>query len=200
MDQAVGLRERKRLATRAAIVDAATTLFLERGVRATTIADIAEAAGLARRTFFLHFASKEDVLFHHVEDYTDLALAAISELEDTASAWDAVQSAVLALVDAFDAPETRIDNLAELRVRAIRDAAGLPGSLVVRLQSVQARLLDALRRRHPDPAAWPTIAAHLGACVGAASGAAQSSAPGDLPRDLPAAMRSAVQRAGAGFR
>jgi AcrR family transcriptional regulator len=196
MPQGSGLRERKRRATRTAIIDAATTLFLERGMQATTIADITEAAGLARRTFFLHFASKEDVLFHHVEDYSDLALATVAGLEETASAWEAVQAAMLALVDAFDSPETRIDALAELRVLAVREASGLPASLVMRLQRLQARLLAALQRRHPDPAQWPVLAAHLGACIGSAAGAAQACPV----EQIPAAMRRAVRLAGAGFR
>ncbi|KQQ52618.1 TetR family transcriptional regulator [Plantibacter sp. Leaf314] len=42
---------------------AAMELFAERGFSATTVPDIAEAAGLTTRTFFRHFADKRDVLF-----------------------------------------------------------------------------------------------------------------------------------------
>ena len=38
-------------------------LYLERGYEQTTVADIAERAGLTSRTFFRHFADKREVLF-----------------------------------------------------------------------------------------------------------------------------------------
>lgn len=59
----MGLRERKREQTQLALADAALALFAERGYDATTIADIAERAGVSPRTFFAHHPSKEHVLF-----------------------------------------------------------------------------------------------------------------------------------------
>lgn len=43
--------------------DAAIALFTEQGYERTTVAEIAERAGLTERTFFNHFASKREVLF-----------------------------------------------------------------------------------------------------------------------------------------
>lgn len=57
-----GLRERKRAANRAATVDAAYALFVERGYDRVTIGDICEAADIAPRTFFRYFSGKEDVI------------------------------------------------------------------------------------------------------------------------------------------
>jgi AcrR family transcriptional regulator len=55
-------RARKKSATARTIVDAAMTLFAKRGFAATTIDDIAERAGIGRRTFFRYFPTKEDIV------------------------------------------------------------------------------------------------------------------------------------------
>jgi AcrR family transcriptional regulator len=57
------LIERRHQQTRIAIADAAVALFLERGYTETTMEDIAEAAGVSRRTAYRHFPSKDDLVF-----------------------------------------------------------------------------------------------------------------------------------------
>ena len=42
---------------------AAMDLYVERGYEQTTVADIADRAGVTARTFFRHFADKREVLF-----------------------------------------------------------------------------------------------------------------------------------------
>jgi AcrR family transcriptional regulator len=59
----VSLREQKKIAAWVAIRDAALALFEEQGFEATTIEEIAEAAGVSRATFFNYFPSKEAVVF-----------------------------------------------------------------------------------------------------------------------------------------
>lgn len=57
-----GLREIKRRATHRRIAEVGIRLFLERGYDATRLEDIAEAAGISRRTFFAYFRSKDEIL------------------------------------------------------------------------------------------------------------------------------------------
>lgn len=191
-----GIRERKRAETRSAVVRAATRLFLERGVTGTSIDDIAAGAGIARRTFFLHFPSKEDVLFHYLEDHVGRAGRVVADLPARADAAQGVRAVMGVLVDLFEDPRAGTDELADLRAQLMAGSRGLPGSLVVRLQRAQSDLGAALRERFPDPDAWPSLSAHLGACMGAAAAAAVAV---ERPGERAPAIRDAVERASAGF-
>ncbi|MEE1755254.1 TetR/AcrR family transcriptional regulator [Streptomyces sp. SP18CS02] len=56
-----GLRERKKRATRAALVAAAMRLAAEQGAEHVTVDAISEAAGVSPRTFFNYFDTRDDV-------------------------------------------------------------------------------------------------------------------------------------------
>jgi AcrR family transcriptional regulator len=62
MTQGYGLRDRKKAKLERALFTEAIRLFEERGYAGTSVDDIAAAADVSRKTFFRHFASKEDVV------------------------------------------------------------------------------------------------------------------------------------------
>ncbi|MFD3549282.1 TetR/AcrR family transcriptional regulator [Streptomyces sp. NPDC058655] len=71
-----GLRESKKQETRQLISDHATRLFLAQGFERTTVAEIAAAARVAKKTVTNYFARKEDLAFDRQEAFTaGLALA-----------------------------------------------------------------------------------------------------------------------------
>ncbi|MGV0805836.1 TetR/AcrR family transcriptional regulator [Mycolicibacterium setense] len=63
-----GVREARRLETRARLFDAALAEISDRGLAAADVSAIAAAAGVARGTFYFHFPTKEHVLIEAERD------------------------------------------------------------------------------------------------------------------------------------
>jgi AcrR family transcriptional regulator len=64
-----GLRERKKRATRRAISDAATALFMAKGFDNTSVAEIAEVVGVSAQTVLNYFPAKSDLFFDENDWY-----------------------------------------------------------------------------------------------------------------------------------
>jgi AcrR family transcriptional regulator len=75
---------------------AAFELYAERGYEETTVAEIAERAGLTERTFFRHFADKREVLFGGSHRLQDLMVGAVTSAPASAAPIDAVGAALQA--------------------------------------------------------------------------------------------------------
>jgi AcrR family transcriptional regulator len=116
-----GLRERKKQQTREAIHRAAMRLFSERGFEATTIADIAEAADIAPRTFFGYFPSKEDVVF---ADFPETLEALGRQLDDRAESETAIDAIRAWIEGKLDEVDLR-DEQERCRKRVIADSPAL---------------------------------------------------------------------------
>ncbi|MEV6007083.1 TetR family transcriptional regulator [Streptomyces sp. NPDC051976] len=71
------MAERKRRLVSSELSEAALQLLALKGFDAVTIDEIAAAAGVSKRTFFRHFASKEDVV---VQFLTDMGAGMRAEL------------------------------------------------------------------------------------------------------------------------
>lgn len=92
-----GLRERTRRAVHREIAEAGMELFLEQGFEETTIDQIAEAAGISRRSFFRYFATKEDVVLGDLIDRGHRVRSALIARPPEEAPWAAVRAALLAL-------------------------------------------------------------------------------------------------------
>lgn len=79
MTTEMGLRESKKQETRQLISDHATRLFIERGFERTTIAEIAAAARVAKKTVTNYFPRKEDLALDHHEAFTEGLARAVAE-------------------------------------------------------------------------------------------------------------------------
>ncbi|WP_261564947.1 TetR/AcrR family transcriptional regulator [Frankia gtarii] len=100
MEPPPGLRERTRRAVRSELMTVAMSLFAEQGYDATTIDQIASAAGLSKRSFFRYFASKEEVILVNFEAFGRALADAVGQRPPQEGAW-------LALRRAFDLVEER---------------------------------------------------------------------------------------------
>lgn len=65
----LGLRERKKARTRAAIRDAAIELFAQRGFEAVRVAEVAERADVSEATVYNYFPTKEDLVYGRLETF-----------------------------------------------------------------------------------------------------------------------------------
>lgn len=97
---------------RGRLVQAAMELYLERGFGQTTVAQIAERAGVTERTFFRHFADKREMLFDGSSRLQHLMVDAVAGAPASATPLDAVGAALDAVGTVFvdlDHSRTRQD-------------------------------------------------------------------------------------------
>jgi AcrR family transcriptional regulator len=175
-DGATGLRERKKRETRDALARVALELFVERGYDETTLAEIADAAGVSTRTIFAYYPSKEDILFANVQTMSDALAQALAERPAGVDALTALREFILSsehqkseldckLGEMIAADPTlashkraRIAQLQEVLAAAIADDLGV-GPDDLRPQVAAASLtaaFEVLERQERDPSTPPT--------------------------------------------
>jgi AcrR family transcriptional regulator len=95
----LGLRERKKLATRAALSWAALTLATERGLENTLVEDIAAMANVSPRTFSNYFSSKEEAIVAISTDRIAGIVAAFRARPVDEPLWESLIAAMLTPYD-----------------------------------------------------------------------------------------------------
>jgi AcrR family transcriptional regulator len=129
------------------LTDAALDLFAEWGFEQTTVADIAERAGLTPRTFFRYFADKRDVLFAGSAEWKAHMVAALREtLDETGTTDSPLQAVTTALGRSGDEVLGERREFARRRQRIIAANDELRERELVKLAAVAAAFADTLRQ------------------------------------------------------
>jgi len=162
----IGLRERKKAKTRAAIQRHALRLFRTRGYDETTVDDIAAAAEVSSSTFFRYFPAKEDVVLY--DDLDPVLWEAIrrqpGELAPIAAIRRALRETWSKLSDSeieqMRERERLMRSVPELQMRMVQEMVRTVGDLA-------AAIARRERRRADDFGARTVAGAVLGALLSA---------------------------------
>ncbi|MEU6641856.1 TetR family transcriptional regulator [Saccharomonospora sp. NPDC046836] len=185
---------RRRL--RHALTVAAIDLFLKQGYDATTVDEIASAAGVGRRTFFRYFRSKEDAIFPNHEEVLQDIERLFAGADETRNPVEVACAGVSLVLDFYLAdPDVSVKRYALTRtVRSLRDKEV---ASVDQYQRVLAGYLRGRFERVGDP-----LADLRGSVIAAAVAAAhnhvlrrwlRSGGAGDAHADAEQAFRLVVE-------
>ncbi|MBZ5736985.1 TetR/AcrR family transcriptional regulator [Nocardioides mangrovi] len=133
---------------RGRLEEAALELFAEHGYDQTTVAQIADRAGLTERTFYRHFADKREVLFGGGTVLEEALAAAVREAPAEAAPYDVVAEALVRAASFLD--EQRRDH-APRRQAVIEAHAELRERELGKMAAWVSTLADGLRERGVEP-------------------------------------------------
>lgn len=185
---------RRRATSREELERAAFSLFAARGFEATTVDEIAAAAGIGRRTFFRYFASKNDIPWGAFEQELERMRARLRACPPQVPLMDAIREA---LVD-FNRVEDAQLPLHRRRMELILRVPALFAHSALRFtawREVIAEFAAARTGQRPGQLAPQAIAhAVLGVCV-----AAYEHWLDDPDADLSALLDGAMRELAAAF-
>lgn len=160
---------RRKITTAAELEQVAFDLFDEQGFERTTIADIAAAAGIARRTFFHYFPSKNDIPWGDFEAGLERMRAEFGALPDDVPLMEAVRHCLVEFnrVPDYQVPAHR------RRMRLIMGVPALQAHSTLRFESWREVVAECVGHRlgQPSTALIPQTIAH--AALGVALAAYQ---------------------------
>jgi AcrR family transcriptional regulator len=128
---------------RARLQEAALALYRERGYDETTVAQIAERAGLTKRTFFRYFTDKREVLFAGSELLEQQMVAAIAAAPASATPLGLIGTALDAAAGRFE----EVREFAGPRHAIIASSHELQERELIKAASLAAAMAGALRAR-----------------------------------------------------
>jgi AcrR family transcriptional regulator len=196
----VGLRERKKQQTRRALRDAALHLAVTRGLDHVRTEDIAEAAGVAPRTFRNYFANKYDAIVDRHVDRSGRTAAELRARPLDEPLWEALEHAVLAPFLADGRVDRAPDPERMAALRLVLAEPALQAEIVkVRLDADRELARAIADRTGTDPAIdlYPLLVAAAVAAAGAA--ATQRWLHADPPVPLASVVAEAIRALAAGL-
>ncbi|GGF45080.1 TetR family transcriptional regulator [Marmoricola endophyticus] len=132
------------MTTRGRLVAGMADAIVEKGFPATTVADVVRHARTSRRTFYEHFASREDCYVALLADLNEQLIARISAAVDPAAdVATQVRQAVQAWIDGSEEEPA-------LTLTWIRDSAGHPSARDIQVRS-QERFVTLVRQIASGP-------------------------------------------------
>jgi AcrR family transcriptional regulator len=144
----VGLRERKKTATRQALHEAAVRLAVQRGVDNVTVEAIADAAGVSRRTFSNYFTGKEQALLYGDEMRVRRLLDLVHARPASEPPWTALTRAAEQLT--AEDPDDYAGRL--FQTRPLRRHPALLAAQVAAFATAERELAAEIVRRMPGDA------------------------------------------------
>ena len=164
---------------------AALELYRERGFDRTTVAEIAERAGLTERTFFRYFADKREVLFAAASTLEEFLVASVN---DAPAALPPIE-AIAAALEAAGALFEERGEFARARAAIITANPELQERELIKLASIASALAGALCRRGVAASA-ASLTAEAGIAVFKV--AFERWVNEDNPRELPKLIRESL--------
>ncbi|WP_206074650.1 TetR/AcrR family transcriptional regulator [Antribacter gilvus] len=164
----------RTLRTRARILDAALDLFERQGYDATTVNQVAEAAGVTPMTFFRHFATKDAVLV--TDPYDPLIAEAVGDQPGHLPPLERTRRGLLAALGDITPTE---DATARRRVALVARSPSLRAAVAVGTEATQDAIVERLVADGTDRLDAAIAAA---ACLAATTAAllAWGTAPDDV--------------------
>jgi len=137
------LREQQKAATRDQLIRKGIELYLKQGFENTTVDQIVEPLGIAKRTFFRYFKSKEEVVFVFYEDKTAHLVAELKNRPKDESPFKAVCEALSLQLQLYDTDPKSAWAL----VRLIKENPALVGKGFEKRLAREKALTEALVER-----------------------------------------------------
>ena len=139
----LSLQERKQELVRNELASAAWDLFGKKGYEATTVAEIAAAAGVSRRTFFRYYASKEEVLTETTDELAEAMLDSMAERPREEPPLVAIERALVPVLESKLALAERSRTI----IRLLRESRSLRRAMLERHALMEERLAVQLADR-----------------------------------------------------